>query len=58
MEKTLDLKLSGVKELSKVELKNMEAGSFLLAIVAGAVVIGALFAGKWLADQLCNCDEI
>lgn len=57
MEKTLDLKMYGMKELSMAELKKIEAGSFLLALVAGAVVIGALFAGKWLADQLCNCDE-
>lgn len=58
MENVLGLKMSGVKELSKAELKNIEAGSFLLALVATAVVIGALFAGKWLADQLCNCDEV
>ena len=60
MEKTLDLKMPGVQEMGREELMEVEGGSLLglfAAVVTVAIVAGAIFAGKWLAEKLCNCDE-
>ena len=59
MEKVLDLKMPGVQELGREELREVEGGSlfgFLVAVATVAIVAGAIFAGKWLAEKICNCD--